>query len=115
MTETDLATMKRLASPTASPDGKLVAYQLRKPIWLRTSSSDLGCTVSMARKEGRGKLHPSLTSTNIARPSRPMASRSIIFANASGSDQLWRYDLGNQTSAQVSNLEAENRRIQIVA
>jgi dipeptidyl aminopeptidase/acylaminoacyl peptidase len=30
MTETDLATMKRLASPTATPDGKIIAYQLQE-------------------------------------------------------------------------------------
>ena len=30
MTETDLASMKRLASPSASPDGKMVWYQVRE-------------------------------------------------------------------------------------
>src|SRR5215217_8118254 len=30
MTATDLATMRRLASPTVSPDGRWAAYQLRE-------------------------------------------------------------------------------------
>ena len=30
MTETDLATLKRLSAPSASPDGSMIAYQLRE-------------------------------------------------------------------------------------
>jgi dipeptidyl aminopeptidase/acylaminoacyl peptidase len=30
MTATDLATMKRIAAPTASPDGRWLVYQLRE-------------------------------------------------------------------------------------
>ena len=108
MTETDLATMKRLASPTASPDGKLVAYQLqetdlaankrRSDLWLYRVDGKEGGPWKVASKPDFNEHSPAFA---------PDGKSIYYLSNASGSDLLWRYDLGEQTSAQVSDFKAE--------
>ncbi len=91
MTETDLATMKRLSSPTASPDGKTIAYQLQETdlsankrqsdiyvSWL-DMTTDAG--VKIASEPGSNEHDPAFSADGKAL---------YFLSNKSGSDQLYR-------------------------
>ena len=96
MNETDLATMKRLASPTASPDGKVVAYQLQETdlpankrrtdiyvAWLGVTS-DAG--IKIASAAGTNEHDPAFS---------PDGKFLYFLSNKSGSDQLYRISIGS--------------------
>ncbi|MEQ1539523.1 MAG: S9 family peptidase, partial [Sphingorhabdus sp.] len=114
MTETDLATMKRLGSPTASPDGKIIAYQLqetdlpankrRTDIYVawRGVTSDAGIKVASA------------AGTNEHSPAFSSDGKFLYFlSNKSGSDQLYRIGIGSgptvvdPTSEQLSDFKTD--------
>ena len=96
MNETDLATMKRLASPTASPDGKVFAYQLQETdlpankrrtdiyvAWLGVTS-DAG--IKIASAAGTNEHDPAFS---------PDGKFLYFLSNKSGSDQLYRISIGS--------------------
>jgi dipeptidyl aminopeptidase/acylaminoacyl peptidase len=114
MTETDLATMKRLASPTASPDGKVIAYQLqetdlkankrRTDIYVawRGVTSDAG--IMVASEAGFNEHDPAFS---------PDGKHLYYLSNKSGSDQLYRIPIGSgptivdPTGEQLSNFKTD--------
>lgn len=108
MTETDLVTMKRLASPSASPDGQMVVYQLQETdLSVNKRRSDLWL-LRIDGKEGGPRKIGSNPGYNEHSPAFSADGQSIYFlSNESGSDQLWRYDLGSQIRVQISNFKTD--------
>ena len=108
MTETDLASMKRLASPSASPDGKMVVYQVqetdlpankrRSDLWLLRIDGKEGGSWKVGSKPGFNEHSPAFSADGKA---------IYYLSNESGSDQLWRYDLGSQTSVAASAFKTD--------
>lgn len=108
MTETDLATMKRLSGLTASPDGTMVAYQVRET----DLAANKGRTDLYLLKLGTPKAQPVLFASkpdkNEHDPAFAPDGKSIFYiSNESGSDQIWRYDLASGTATQASNFKAD--------
>lgn len=108
MTETDLATLKRLAAPAVSPDGKLAAYQLqetdlsanrrRSDIWLVATGDAAAVPQKIASKPDRNEHSPAFA---------PDGKSIWYISNESGSDQLWRHDLATGESRQVSAFKTD--------
>jgi dipeptidyl aminopeptidase/acylaminoacyl peptidase len=108
MTETDLATMKRLSAPAASPDGTMVAYQLRET----DLEGNKGRTDLYMLKLGTPNAPPvkfaSKADKNEHDPAFAPDGKSIFYlSNESGSEQIWRYDIASGTVAQASNFKAD--------
>lgn len=107
MTETDLATMKRLSGATASPDGTVIAYQLRET----DLDANKGKTDLYMLKIGANPqpmLFASKPDKNEHDPAFAPDGKSIFYiSNESGSDQIWRYDIATATTAQASNFKAD--------
>lgn len=114
MTETDLAMMKRLASPTASPDGKVIAYQLQETdLAANKRRADiyvawLGVTANAGIKVASG------AATNEHDPAfSPDGKYLYYLSNKSGSEQLYRISVGSTpavvdpTGEQVSDLKTD--------
>ncbi|MFZ1478552.1 MAG: S9 family peptidase, partial [Sphingorhabdus sp.] len=108
MTETDLASMKRLASPSASPDGKMVVYQVqetdlpankrRADIWLMRTDDPEAAPFKVASKTDKNEHSPAFS----------LDALSVYYlSNESGSDQLWRFDWKTEEVTQVSNLKTD--------
>ena len=108
MTETDLVMMKRLSAVAASPDGMMLAYQLRE--------------TNLEANKGKTDLYVLKLGTTGAQPvmfaSRPEKNehdadfapdgKSIFYiSNESGSDQIWRYDISSATTTQASNFKPD--------
>ena len=108
MTETDLVMMKRLSAVAASPDGMMLAYQLRE--------------TDLEANKGKTDLYVLKLGTTGAQPvmfaSRPEKNehdadfapdgKSIFYiSNESGSDQIWRYDISSATTTQASNFKPD--------
>jgi len=108
MTETDLATMKRLSGATASPDGTIIAYQLRETdLEANKGKTDLymlklGVTtaqpVRFASKPDKNEHDPAFS---------PDGKSIFYISNESGSDQIWRYDVASGTAMQSSNFKTD--------
>ncbi|MFM2409217.1 MAG: hypothetical protein RL481_45 [Pseudomonadota bacterium] len=108
MTETDLATMKRLAAPTVSPDGKQVAYQLqetdlpankrRSDIWLMRTDDAEAAPYKVASKPEKNEHSPAFSSDGLSL---------YYLSNESGSDQLWRFDSKTGETVQVSTFKSD--------
>lgn len=108
MTETDLATLKRLAAPAVSPDGKLAAYQLqetdlsanrrRSDIWLVATGDAAAVPQKIASKPDKNEHSPAFA---------PDGKSIWYISNDSGSDQLWRHDLASGESRQVSAFKTD--------
>jgi len=108
MTETDLATLKRLAAPAVSPDGKLAAYQLqetdlsanrrRSDIWLVATGDASAVPQKIASKPDKNEHSPAFA---------PDGKAIWYISNESGSDQLWRHDLASGESRQVSAFKTD--------
>ena len=108
MTETDLATMKRLSAPVASPDGKLVAYQLRETdlaankgltdLYLLNLDDPAAVPLKIASKPDKNETSPAFS-----------ADGSAIFylSNESGKTQIWRYDVKSGQAAQASDFRTD--------
>jgi dipeptidyl aminopeptidase/acylaminoacyl peptidase len=108
MTETDMATMKRLSGATASPDGSIIAYQLRET----DLEANKGRTDLYLLKLGTPNAQPvkfaSKPDKNEHDPAFAPDGKSIFYiSNESGSDQIWRYDIAAGTAAQSSNFKAD--------
>lgn len=107
MTETDLATMKRLSGATASPDGTMVAYQLRET----DLAANKGKTDLYMLKIGANPqpmMFASKPDKNEHDPAFAPDGKSIFYiSNESGSDQIWRYDIATATATQASNFKAD--------
>ena len=107
MTETDLATMKRLSGATASPDGTMIAYQLRET----DLAANKGKTDLYMLKIGANPqpmMFASKPDKNEHDPAFAPDGKSIFYiSNESGSDQIWRYDIATATTTQASNFKAD--------
>lgn len=91
MTETDLASMKRLSAPTASPDGKTIAYVVqetdldankrRSDIYVSWLAMTTASGIKIASEPGSNEHDPAFSADG----------RFMYFlSNKSGSDQLYR-------------------------
>ena len=108
MTETDLAMMKRLSAVAASPDGTMIAYQLRET----DLEANKGKTDLYLLKLGSAGAQPVLFASkpdkNEHDPAFAPDGKSIFYiSNESGSEQIWRYDIASATSTQASNFKAD--------
>lgn len=108
MTETDMAIMKRLSGATASPDGTMVAYQLRET----DLEANKGRTDLYLLKFGTANAQPvkfaSKPDKNEHDPAFAPDGKSIFYiSNESGSEQIWRYDIASGTASQASNFKAD--------
>ncbi len=108
MTETDLATLKRLSGATASPDGTMIAYQLRET----DLEANKGRTDLYMLKLGTPNAAPvrfaSKPDKNEHDPAFAPDGKSIFYiSNESGSDQIWRYDIASGAAAQASNFKTD--------
>ena len=107
MTETDLATMKRLSGATASPDGTVIAFQLRET----DLAANKGKTDLYMLKIGANPqpmMFASIPDKNEHDPAFAPDGKSIFYiSNESGSDQIWRYDIATATTTQASNFKAD--------
>ena len=108
MTETDLAMMKRLSAVAASPDGTMIAYQLRET----DLEANKGKTDLYMLKLGSAGAQPVLFASkpdkNEHDPAFAPDGKSIFYiSNESGSEQIWRYDIASATSTQASNFKAD--------
>lgn len=108
MTETDLITMKRLAAPAVSPDGKLAVYQLqetdltanrrRSDLWLVATDDPAAIPQKVASQPDWNEHSPAFA---------PDGKAIWYISNESGSDQLWRHDLASGESEQVSAFKTD--------
>jgi len=107
ITETDLATMKRLSGATASPDGTVIAYQLRETdLDANKGKTDLYMLKIGAKPQPM--MFASKPDKNEHDPAFAPDGKSIFYiSNESGSDQIWRYDIATATTAQASNFKAD--------
>lgn len=107
MTETDLATMKRLSAPAASPDGSMIAYQLRET----DLEANKGKTDLYMLKLGTNAppmMFASKPDKNEHDPVFAPDGKSIYYlSNEGGSDQIWRYDITSASAVQVSNFKTD--------
>lgn len=108
MTETDLVMMKRLSAVAASPDGNMIAYQLRET----DLAANKGKTDLYMLKLGTAGAQPvmfaSTPDKNEHDPAFAPDGKSIYYiSNQSGADQIWRYDIATTTTMQVSNFKAD--------
>ena len=108
MTETDLAMMKRLSGAAASPDGTMVAYQLRET----DLDANKGKTDLYLLKLGTPDAQPvklaSKPDKNEHDPAFAPDGKSIFYiSNESGSDQIWRYDIASGSTVQASNFKTD--------
>jgi dipeptidyl aminopeptidase/acylaminoacyl peptidase len=96
MTETDLATMKRLGSPTASPDGKIIAYQLQETdLPANKRRTDIYVAWRGVTSDAEIKV-ASAAGTNEHSPAFSFDGKFLYFlSNKSGSDQLYRIGIGS--------------------
>ena len=108
MTATDLATIRRLASPTVSPDGRWVAYQLSETdlaankglndLWLLDMRTAGASPAKIASAPDKSEHDPHFSADG----------RSLYYlGNASGSDQLWRVTLPGGTPEQLTHLATD--------
>lgn len=109
MTEVDLATLKRVAAPTASPDGRWVVFQMTETegetykrstgLWLVDHNAKDAKPVAIADAAGKSETSPAF---------HPDGSLYFL-SNASGTSQVWRVDpkAANAPAAQVSDTKAD--------
>jgi dipeptidyl aminopeptidase/acylaminoacyl peptidase len=92
MTQLDLATLKRVAAPTASPDGRWVVFQMTDTeagtykrstgLWLVDRNAKDAKPVAIAHTAGKNESAPAFDKDGIL----------YLLSNASGKDQVWRVD-----------------------
>lgn len=108
MTETDLVMMKRLSAATASPDGTMIAYQLRETdLESNKGKTDLYMmTLGVAGAEP--VMFASKPDKNERDPAFAPDGKSIFYiSNENGSEQIWRYDIASAKSTQASSFKAD--------
>ena len=108
MTETDLVMMKRLAAVAASPDGMMVAYQLRETdLEANKGKTDL-YMLKLGTTGAQPVMFASRPDKNEHDPAFALDGKSIFYiSNESGSDQIWRYDISSATTSQASNFKTD--------
>lgn len=109
MTEVDLATLKRVAAPTASPDGRWVVYQMTETapetykrstgLWLVDRNAKDAVPVRVADTAGKNESDPAFDKDGTL----------FFLSNASGKSQVWRIDLGSPgaPAVQVTDTHAD--------
>jgi len=107
MTATDLATMRRIAAPAASPDGNWVAYQVRETdLEANKGRTDLWVLDVRNPKAAPLELLAS-AEHNESAPAFSADGRQIYFlSNQSGTMQVWRIERG-QKATQVTKLATD--------
>ena len=108
MTETDLVMMKRLSAVAASPDGMMLAYQLRETdLEANKGKTDL-YILKLGTTGAQPVMFASKPDKNEQDPAFAPDGKSIFYiSNESGSDQIWRYDIASATTSQASNFKAD--------
>jgi dipeptidyl aminopeptidase/acylaminoacyl peptidase len=108
MTETDLVMMKRLSAVAASPDGMMVAYQLRETdLEANKGKTDL-YMLKLGTTGAQPVMFASRPDKNEHDPAFAPDGKSIFYiSNESGSDQIWRYDIASATTTQASNFKTD--------
>lgn len=107
MTATDLATMRRLGSPSVAPDGRWAAYQVRE--------TDLAANKGVTRlwlldlsRRGAAPLRVAGAPDKNQHDAHFSADGKLYFlSNASGTDQLWRVMPAGGTPEQVTRLATD--------
>ena len=92
MTEVDLATLKRVAAPTASPDGRWVVFQMTETeaetykrstgLWLVDRQAKGAMPTPIADTAGKNETSPAFDKDGIL----------YFLSNASGKSEVWRID-----------------------
>lgn len=108
ITETDLVMMKRVSAVAASPDGNMIAYQLRETdLAANKGKTDL-YMLKLGSADPQPVMFASKPDKNEHDPAFSPDGKSIYYiSNQSGSDQIWRYDIASATSMQASNFKAD--------
>jgi dipeptidyl aminopeptidase/acylaminoacyl peptidase len=108
MTETDLVMIKRLSAVAASPDGMMVAYQLRETdLEANKGKTDL-YMLKLSTTGSQPVMFASRPDKNEHDPAFAPDGKSIFYiSNESGSDQIWRYDIASATATQASNFKTD--------
>jgi dipeptidyl aminopeptidase/acylaminoacyl peptidase len=108
MTETDLVMMKRLSAVAASPDGQMIAYQLRETdLAANKGTTDL-YMLKLGTADAQPVMFASTPDKNEHDPAFSPDGKSIYYiSNQSGSDQIWRYDIASATATQASDFKAD--------
>ena len=107
MTEVDLATLKRVGAPAASPDGRWVAFQMTETapdsykrstgLWLVDRKAKDAKPVQIADTPGKNETSPAFA---------PDGSLYFL-SDASGSDQVWRIDVkAGGAATQITDAKA---------
>jgi dipeptidyl aminopeptidase/acylaminoacyl peptidase len=108
ITETDLVMMKRVSAVAASPDGNMIAYQLRETdLAANKGKTDL-YMLKLGSADPQPVMFASKPDKNEHDPAFSPDGKSIYYiSNQSRSDQIWRYDIASATSMQASNFKAD--------
>ena len=108
MTETDLVMMKRLSAVAASPDGMMLAYQLRETdLEANKGKTDL-YMLKLGTTGAQPVMFASRPDKNEHDPAFAPDGKSIFYiSNESGSDQIWRYDIASATTSQASDFKTD--------
>ena len=103
MTADDLVRFERVSAPSLSPDGKQLAYLLRRT----DMEANKGRTALWLQSVDGGRPPRRLTelASNASEPSWSADGQSLYFLSSrSGSNQLWRLDLAGGEAQAVSEL-----------
>ena len=105
MTATDLATMRRIAAPAVSPDGRWAVYQLRETD-LAANRGRTDLWLLDLRRAGAEPVKIASTPEHDEHDPRFSADGRWLYylSNASGSDQLWRVALPAGPPERVTDL-----------
>ncbi|ENY82561.1 S9 family peptidase [Sphingopyxis sp. MC1] len=108
MTEVDLATLNRVAAPTASPDGRWVVFQMTETAPETYKRSTGLWLVDRKAKDAKPARIADAPGKNEASPAFAPDGSLYFISNASGSDQVWRIDPKAGTPAtQVTDTKAD--------
>ncbi len=101
MTAVDLATLKRVAAPSASPDGRWVAFQMTETApeaYDRTTGLWL---VDRLAKDAKPVRVADASGKNESAPSFGKDGTLFFISDASGSDQIWSIDTQSMAAPAV--------------
>ncbi len=103
-TARDLATLDRVSDPQISPDGRLVAYDLRTVDYAANASSHAIWLVDLTEPPSAPR-HLSLGGKDATNPRWSPDGQLLDFLSGrSGSDQVWRSDTAGAVATQVTKL-----------